>query len=127
MVLLGNGRPDFIEAFSQRNHLGDKPVTILTDPSLEVYQYAGLQRSAWATFGPKSVVGFAKALAKGNSQSKLEGDSTQQGGLIILDEAGKVRFLYRNKDIGDHADTGAVMSVALSMAAKNVDSSKGRV
>ena len=71
-MLLGNGRADFIEDFSRRNNLEDKPVTILTDPSLEVYQYAGLERSAWSTFGPRGVVGFAKALAKGNTQTKLD-------------------------------------------------------
>ena len=69
-VLLGNGSPTSIAGFMERNALDDKPVTLLTDPSLAAFRAAGLQRSAWATFGPRAVVDYAAPSRRASSLAR---------------------------------------------------------
>src|ERR1700689_3073948 len=66
VLLIGSGPPEHIDAFVDRNDLRDKHAVVVTDPSLAAFRAAGLRRLLWATYGPRAVVDFARALAHGH-------------------------------------------------------------
>jgi AhpC/TSA antioxidant enzyme len=117
-VMVGSGAPDFIDGFVERQALGDKKVTILTDPSLIAFRAAGLERSRWGTFGPHALVDFGRALLDGHRHAGLLGDATQQGGTMLVDRGGVVRFLHRAAHLGDHPDPADVVDAVLWIAAR---------
>ncbi len=77
-VFISNGAPHFIDAFVERFLLADKPVDIVTDPSLVSFQAAGMLRSWWATFGPRGIWDGIRATADGHVNRLGEGDNLQQ-------------------------------------------------
>ncbi len=126
-VFVGSGDASVIEDFSKRQNLEDKQVTILSDPSLQVFALAGLQRSAWSTYGLPAMAGAIRAMGRGYENKRRAGDGTQQGGLLVMDEDGVVRFCYRNQHLADRADANDVMQIAISMAAEGLDPDSGLV
>lgn len=117
MVFVGNGAPMFIEGFVEREKLADQPITIVTDPSLKVFEAAELERSVLATVGPSAIKAAWRARKAGYRQPGIEGDKTQQGGMLLLDKGGAPLFYHRNEHLGDHADPQAVVAAARAAAA----------
>lgn len=107
----------FIEGFVEREKLADLPVTIVTDPSLETFKLAELERSILATIGPSAIRAAMRARKQGYRQVSIEGDKLQQGGILLLDESGAAVFYHRNDNLGDHADSAAVVAAARALAA----------
>jgi peroxiredoxin len=117
-VLVGNGAATSIEGFVERHALADKPVSIFTDPSLAVFRAAGLVRSAWATYGPRSIADYTRAVVAGFVPRKTEGDVLQQGGTLVVDAGGRVVLHRVARSLGDHADASDLVDAALSLAAR---------
>jgi hypothetical protein len=115
-LLVGNGPPGAIDGFVERQGLGDKPVDVLTDPTLAAFRAAGLVRSAWATFGPRAIVDYVRALAHGFSPRRTEGDYFQQGGALVVDAGGRVVLHHVATHLGDHADGSDLVDAALGLA-----------
>jgi peroxiredoxin len=115
-VLVGNGSLEQRAAFVERHGLEGAPVEILTDPNLDIYRAMWLVRSAWATVGPRALVQIALAMAAGQPHRPIEGDATQQGGALVVDGAGVLRFFHRNQSLGDHAAASDLVAVALGLA-----------
>src|SRR5687767_7040629 len=90
IVFVGNGAPNFIEGFVERNRLGDKPVEIVTDPSLRVFDAAKLERSRWSNLSPAALKNFARALLHGFRQDHIEGNGQQQGGAMLVQPDGEL-------------------------------------
>lgn len=107
----------FIEGFVEREKLADQPVTIVTDPSLKAFEAAELERSILATIGPGAIKGAWKARRAGYRQKGMQGDHTQQGGVLLLDRSGAPAFYHRNDNLGDHADPAEVVAAARAAAA----------
>jgi peroxiredoxin len=120
-VLVGNGSPEQLAAFIERNALQGAACDAVTDPSLVVYASLGLRRSVWATFGPRALVDAARALAAGHANRRVEGDATQQGGVVLVDRAGTVRFLHENQSLGDHARASDVVEAVLRLEIESSD------
>jgi peroxiredoxin len=114
-VLVGNGSSEQLAAFVTRHALSGARVEAVTDPTRAVYELLGLRRSAWATLGPGALVGIARAMAAGHSHRGVEGDATQQGGALIVDEHGVVRLHHENRDLGDHVSASDLVEAALRM------------
>jgi hypothetical protein len=114
-VLVGNGMPDQLATFVERHALKGAPVELVTDPSLGLYAALELRRSAWATIGPRALVDMARAMTAGHPHRPVEGDRTQQGGVLLVDGRGIVRFFHRNRSLGDHADTSDLVEAALKL------------
>ena len=104
-ILIGNGAPNFVQGFVDRYAINEKKVTIVTDPSLKTYEAAALRRSWWATFGFWSLLDVIRALMAGHTQKTIEGDTLQQGGVILTDRQGKVAFFHGNESLAHHAQT----------------------
>jgi peroxiredoxin len=115
-LLVGNGPPEAIAGFVERQGLADKPVDVLTDPTLGAFRAAGLVRSAWATYGLRSVVDYLRALAAGFVPRKTVGDVLQQGGALVVDTGGRVAFRHVATHLADHADAADLVDAALGLA-----------
>ena len=110
MFLIGNGSPSFIAGF--RDQTG-WPGAIYTDPSLAAYRAAELVRSVGATLDPRSLGNAARALFRGARQGRTQGDQWQQGGVVVVDTAGTVRWRHASNRPGDNA-SGAQILAALA-------------
>lgn len=126
-VLVGNGNAEQLAAFVERHALGGAPVEVTTDPSLGLYAALELNRSAWATIGPRALVEIARAMAAGHPHRPTEGDRTQQGGVLLVDGRGVVRFFHRNRSLGDHAATGDLVEAALRLRIEESGAAAARV
>jgi peroxiredoxin len=116
VVLVGNGTREQMAAFRERNALLDARVDLVTDPTLTVHRAAGLQRSIWSTFGPRSMIEHARLWAAGLGNRSVEGDATQQGGAMLVDARGIVRLARRDRSIGDHVSASQLVDAALGLA-----------
>jgi len=117
-VFIGNGPPHLIDTFIERFLLVDKPVEVVTDPSLASFRAAGLARSPWATFGPKSVWDAIRAIGGGHINRWGQGDNLQQGGIVLVDAAGRVAWYHRNLSIGDYPPSVEIVDAAIRVVLK---------
>jgi peroxiredoxin len=115
-VLVGSGTSEQLAAFVERHALARAAVDTVTDPELAVYRALGLERSTWATIGPRSLVETVRAMAAGHPHRPPEGDPTQQGGVLLVDGRGVVRMYKRNRSIGDYAPACELVDAALRLA-----------
>jgi hypothetical protein len=119
VVYVGNGAPNFIDGFMQRNAIDPAKVRVVTDPSLQAHGAAGLRRSFGATFGPRGAYGLARAFVHGFRQSAVEGDSYQQGGVVVVDAEGRVAYAHADRASGDHAPLHEVVDAAMRVATRD--------
>ncbi len=117
VACIGNGTVARARAFAARHGLADKALTLLTDPSGEAYEAAALARSLWATLGPQGIYHHALLIGRGHFVTGIQGDLARQGGALLIDTAGRVRFVHRSRGIGDAAPTEALVHAAMRLAA----------
>jgi peroxiredoxin len=117
-VLVGNGAATSIDGFVERHALADKHISLFTDPSLAVFRAVGLVRSAWATYGPRSIADYARAIVAGFVPRKTDGDVLQLGGALVVDVGGRVVLHRVARSLGDHADASDLVDAVLSLAAR---------
>ncbi len=117
-MMVGNGAANFIEGFIARHALSDKPVSLFTDPSLNSFRAAGLLRSWWRTAGPRALADIARALGRGHRGYERQGDTTQQGGALVVAADGRVALHHVNRSLGDHAAAADLVDAALALAAQ---------
>jgi peroxiredoxin len=101
VVLVGNGEPEHIEGFVERQRLAGHPVTILTDPTLKAHRAAGFDRSAWMTIGPAALWSDLMAFGRGYFSAGTQGDRWQQGGILVVDAAGTLAFRAASRSAPD--------------------------
>jgi peroxiredoxin len=114
VVFIGNGAPNFIDGFVERNGL-KQDSTVYTDPSLGVFRMVGLEHSRRSTFGPRALYNAGRAALRGFRQSAIEGDPLQQGGVVVVARGGRVAYVHRDRTLGDHAPMPEVMNAARSV------------
>jgi peroxiredoxin len=112
VLLIGSGPAEHIDAWIERNDLRDKHARVVTDPSLAAYRAAGLARSFFATYGPRAVADFVRALARGHRPRPTDGDLFQQGGAFLVAN-GLIVWAQTNRSLGDHADPSDAVEAAL--------------
>jgi hypothetical protein len=120
-VLVGNGPPEHVAGFLERHGLDEQRAEVLTDPSLASFRAAGLQRSWWATFGPRAVADFLRAVGRGSLPRGTDGDLTQQGGAFLTDGTRAVVWSHRNPSMGAHADPSDIVEAALRVRLARAD------
>jgi hypothetical protein len=106
LYVIGNGSPSFIEGF--REQTGWKG-PLYTDPSLEVYKAAELKRGITKTFNIRAALPTLKAIAHGSRQGLTQGDSWQQGGVLVIAPDGTVKWHHANEHSGDNASVDAIV------------------
>lgn len=113
-MAIGNGTPamakDFVEKFSIRT-------PVYTDPERNSYALAGLKRNFG--LGLRSLKAGTRAMSKGFIQGRTRGDPWQQGGALLVDTAGQVRWRHVDQGAGDHTDPQTMLAaVRTLMSAK---------
>jgi len=78
-----------------------------------VYKAAGLKRGVMRTLDPRGALRGLKTLSKGIMQGRTQGDQWQQGGVVVIDTAGTVRWRHASARPGDNA-SGAQILAALA-------------
>lgn len=75
---------------------------IWSDPTQKLHDALDLVRSGWATFNPLSGVNSLRSIARGKGYlGPIKGDTTQQGGLFVIDPTGAVLFAHRDQRAGE--------------------------
>jgi hypothetical protein len=115
IVLIGNGPPEHVGAFAERWSLAEREIALVTDPSLGVFRAAGLERSAWATFGPQALWSELVAMGAGQRPRRRAGDRFQQGGTLLLDARGAAVLFHANRFVGDCVDVADVVEAAMRL------------
>ena len=72
------------------------------DPSLKTYQILGFKRSIGSLIGLKSFKEAFKSTMSGHFFKGIQGDSLQEGGVIIISTNNKIYYFYQSKEAGDH-------------------------
>ncbi|MEZ4711047.1 MAG: peroxiredoxin-like family protein [Caldilineaceae bacterium] len=86
------------------------PFPILLDPEQTAYTAYGLERSFWRSWGPRTLLYYAKAILRGQKLLGNRGDSEQLGGNFIVDANGIVRFAYASREPTDRPSIDTLMS-----------------
>ncbi|WP_309397136.1 peroxiredoxin-like family protein [Cerasicoccus maritimus] len=99
---VGNGDVAHLREFIDKAGLTDASADVLTDPEQRVYAALGLENSVASVLSPGAMFNALRAVARGNIQTSVEGDPTQQGGVLIVDADGQVVLLHREARLGDY-------------------------
>src|SRR5207248_3802936 len=100
LVIVGSGAPHFARAFREDMEIPDVPV--FSDEDLRSYRLAGFQRTVGGVLHPKAAWAWVRAMAGGHMQGRRQGDALQNGGVMVVTQAGEVAFRYASKHGGDH-------------------------
>lgn len=107
---IGNGTPamaaDFVRQFSV-------PYPVFTDPERRSYQAAGMKRNFG--LGLKTLSRGLRAVRQGHSQGRTKGDPWQQGGVLLVDTGGAIRWQHTDSDAGDHASMASVLEAVRAL------------
>jgi len=106
LVVIGNGSVEQAEQFRREQML---TFPLYTDPSLESYRQARLNRGLGSTFHPKVVLRGISAFRQGFRQTRTLGDPLQQGGVLVILAGGVLRFEYVSKEAGDHPEVARIL------------------
>jgi hypothetical protein len=99
LVVIGNGSPQQAEWFVEEQRV---PVQVFTDPERVTYRALGAKRGIGRVFHPGTFVSALRAIRAGFRQTKVMGDATQLGGVIIVRPDGSVPARFLSRFPGDH-------------------------
>jgi len=89
----------------------NSPFPVLLDPEKSSYAAYGLERSFWRSWGPRTLLYYARAVLRGQKLHGNRGDTDQLGGNFIVDAGGIVRFAYESRDPTDRPSIERLLSV----------------
>jgi hypothetical protein len=107
IYVIGNGAPHFIEGF--REHTGWRG-PLYTDPSLAVYEAAGMKRGVLTTLNLGAGLRSIGALRRGAKQGRTQGDPWQQGGVLVVASNGDVLWSQASDGPGDNASVDEIVA-----------------
>ena len=113
LVVVGSGAPHFVAGFRETTDF-DGP--IYCDPTLAVYEAAGLKRGRLRTLGPRSALASLRAAKEGFKQGRVQGDAYQQGGVLVIVPPGEAVYRHVSEYAGDNAPVADVVRVVESLA-----------
>ncbi|NUO49335.1 MAG: hypothetical protein HOV80_10810 [Polyangiaceae bacterium] len=123
VVIVGLGSTQALRTFAARMKLGGGDLDLVVSPDLAAYRWAGLSRSKWATYGPRSVaVSIALyVLGHGATRHEDDGDVLQQGGVLFVKKGGTIAFRHADRDLADGPELSEAIQAALVSAAERSD------
>ena len=107
VIAIGNGSPSFIAGFRETTGFTGP---IYTDPSLAAYQAAQLKSGVLRTFDPRGFGAALRAMRDGQRQGRTQGDSWQQGGVLVVAAGGEVIWQQTSARAGDNASTDEILA-----------------
>ena len=106
LVVVAPARPEHIAGF--RESTGYRGA-LFVDPALRGFKAAGLVHGRASTYHPLAMLKGLRAIAQGFRQVGRHGDIVQQGGTFVLGPGDRVRYEWRDRYAGDHADLDDVV------------------
>lgn len=111
LAVIGPGKathlPGFREVTGYRSDL-------YADPSRETYQVLGFASGISKLIGIKPLQGVFTALKSGIRPGTLQGDGLQLGGAVVIAPGNELRYLYREKQAGDHPPVAELLQAVAS-------------
>jgi len=107
LFVIGNGTPNFVAGFREQTGWQGP---IYTDPSLAVYRAAGLKRSVMRTLDPRQLGSTIRAFARGARQGRKQGDTWQQGGVLVVAPGGDVMWHHASERADDNATVAQIVA-----------------
>lgn len=87
------------------------PFPCLVDAERRLYRALGLRRVGLGTvLDPATYLNYWKAWRRGARQGEVTGDPRQLSGVAIVDAAGRLRWRYASRTIGDYPALTAVLA-----------------
>ena len=111
VFVIGNGSPSFIEGFRETTKYDG---IIYTDPSLAAFQAAQLKRGVLKTFNPLALGKTISALRRGQRQGLTQGDTWQQGGVLVVEPGGRILWHHASERPGDNAEPSQIVAALKS-------------
>jgi hypothetical protein len=107
LTIIGNGAPSFIAGFRETTGYTGP---IYTDPSLAAYKASQLKRGAMTLLKLGAAKATVGALRRGFRQGRIEGDTTQQGGVLVIAPGGRILYHHISEYPGDNASPDEIRS-----------------
>ena len=107
LIAIGNGHAHWAQAFIDDEGI-EFPVFV--DPGRRSYKEFGMQHGRRKVFNRKTKAHSERARDSGFRQTATKGDPFQNGGVVVLDEAGDVIFSHVEEVTGDLADLDQVIA-----------------
>ncbi len=107
LFVIGHGTPNFVAGFREQTGWQGP---IYTDPSLAVYRAAGLKRSVMRTLDPRQLGSTIRAFARGARQGRKQGDTWQQGGVLVVAPGGDVMWHHASERADDNATVAQIVA-----------------
>ena len=111
VFMIGNGSPSFIEGFREQTKYDG---VIYTDPSLTVFAAAQLKRGVMKTLDPRVLGKTIGAFMRGHKQGLTQGDTWQQGGVLVIAPDGVVKWHHASERPGDNAEASQIVAALRS-------------
>ena len=80
------------------------PFSLWLVPERRAYRAYGVERSLFRSWGPRTILTYARLMMAGRRWRGIQGDSRQLGGDFIVDRRGVLRFAHRSHDPADRPD-----------------------
>lgn len=114
-VFISTGRPDQAAHFKERMKLAS---AVWVDPDRATYKHLGFKRGYAETFGPRTALNYARAMAKGYMSISAKGDVLQQGGVLAVARGGEPVYVYASLVAGDMPPMEKVLEAAREAASR---------
>jgi hypothetical protein len=107
LVVIGNGTPAMARDFRDE---GRHDVAVYTDPGKRSYDLLGFKRGLLASLHPGTAAASVRAYKAGHRQIGIRGDPHQNGGVLVVDGAGTIRYRFASRHPGDHPAVDDVLA-----------------
>ena len=105
--VIGSGNPHHAGWFAERMRLAG---AVFTDPARVAYRALGLKHGILRSVGPRTFGNALRAFNGGHRPATTQGDPWQQGGTLVVSQAGDLEYLHRSEVAGDHAPIADVLA-----------------
>jgi hypothetical protein len=92
---------------------------LLVDSEHALYRLYGLERSLVSPWSPRAVWRTLKLIRAGQRWQGIRGDVTEQGGDVVVEAGGLVRYLYVSRDPSDRPSVDDLLAAASGLAGRS--------
>jgi hypothetical protein len=85
---------------------------LLVDADHALYRLYGMERSLVSPWSPRALWRMLKLVRAGQRWRGIRGDVTEQGGDIVVEASGLVRYLYLSRDPSDRPSVDDLLAAA---------------
>jgi len=98
-VVIGTGKAKHFKEFRNITGYGGR---LYCDPSRKAFSLLGFSSSLTGIVGLGTSFKALSAMKQGFRQGKIQGNTLQLGGAIVIDTSENIQYFYAGKKAGDH-------------------------